>query len=219
MNLFSELQVAVQDDLTIGNESTLFPVSVIQRAINRAYNKCAGLFRWPETEDAKVTTSQLSVDYYDYPQTWRPDTIWKLTLNGVDLGDPLDFKDYQYEVENDLPSGKTTIWSSQWRRYFINPAPTAAGLEIVVWGQRSVEDMTEDEDITIWSYSMPECNEALVLEAVAILKGKGEDDKSGQFRSAEAKQILVVAWNKVKQEQDKYKKTRSEFVIPDFYSN
>ena len=225
MNLFYELQNAVLSDLTAGSESTLFDLGTVRRAVNRAYVKAAGLFRWPETEDAKKTSSQLGIDYYDYPQTWRPDSIWKLTLDDVDFGDPLSFKDYLYEVENDMPSGKERIWANQWRRYFLHPAPTAAGdYNIVVWGQMAVEDMVEDEDITIWSYSMPECNEALVLEAVAILKKKGEDVKVtktggtiGDMLSMEAKQILSIAWGKIREEQDRAKSTQPEFDIPDFF--
>ena len=229
MNLSSEIDAAIQSDLSVGNESTLFPLATIQLAKNRAYAKCAALFRWPETEDAKVTTTQDDVDYYDYPQTWRPDSIIKLKVDGVDYGDPLTFEDYQYELENSFPSGLTKIWANQWRRYFIYPAPVVAGLEIVVFGQRSVEDLTDDDGanpVTIWSYSMPECNEAVVKEAVAILRAKGDDvkvAKSGQtignMLSMEAQGILANAWNGIRKSQTKYRKTRSEFVIPDFFGD
>lgn len=222
MNLFSDLYAAVQSDLTIGTESSLFPLATVKLAVNRAYVKSAALFRWPETEDGKKTSTQADIDYYDYPQLWRPDSIWKLMVDDVNYGDPLSFKDYLYEIENltggELPCGRDYLWTNQWRRYFIYPTPTAAGSNnIVVWGQESVEDMSADADVTIWSYSMPECNEAIVLEAVAILKSKGEQEQSSQFKSAEAKQILVVAWNKIKQEQDKLKSTQPEFDVPDFY--
>jgi len=65
---------------------------------------------------------------------------------------------------------------------------------------------------------MPECNEAIVLEAEAILKSKGEEDKAGEFRSLQAKQILVVAWNKIRQEQNKYERIKPYFDVPDFFS-
>ena len=222
MNLFSELQQGVQSDVNIGSESTLFPPTTVKSAINRAYIKSAGLFRWAETEDAKKTSTQLGIDYYDYPDTWRPDSIWKLVVDDVDYGNPLSFKDYQYEIENKtgntLPSGRERIWTSQWRRYFIYPTPVASGdYNISVFGQRSVEAMDADADVTIFSYSMPECNEAIILEAVAILKGKGEDDKGGQFRSAEAKQILAIAWGKVRQDQAKYQTVQPMFRVPDYF--
>lgn len=218
MDLFSELQTAVQSDLTINNNSTLFPLATVKLALNRAYIKSGGLFRWAETEDAKKTSTQANIEYYDYPNTWRPDSIWKLTVDDQDYGEPLSFKDYLYEKENDIPSGRDYVWTSQWRRYFIYPTPTTAGsYNISVWGQKIVDTLTNDTDITIFSYSQPECNEAIVMEAVAILKGKGEDDKGGQFRSAEAKQILAIAWGKVKQDQAKYLKTQPMFDVPNYF--
>lgn len=218
MNLFSDLITAVQDDLTVGSESTLFPLSVVKRAINRAYNKAGGLFRWPETEDAKKTSTQSNIEYYDYPSTWRPDSIWKLTVDDVDYGDPLSFKDYLYEKEEEIPCGRDYIWASQWRRYFIYPTPTTAGsYNISVWGQRTVDELSADADVTIWSYAMPECNEAVVLEAVAILKSKGEVEKAAEFRSAEAKQILAIAWGKVRQDQAKYLRTQPMYDVPDYF--
>lgn len=218
MDLFSELIAGVQSDMTIGDESSLFPLATVKLALNRAYLKAGGLFRWPELEDAKKTSTENGKEYYDYPAGWRPDSIWKLTVDGTDYNDPLVFKDYLYEKENDIPSQATYLWASQWRRYFIYPTPTADGdNNISVWGSRVVDTLTEDADVTIFSYSMPECNEAVVLEAVAILKSKGEDDKSAQFKSAEAKQILVVGWNKVKQDQTKYEKTQPFFLVNDMF--
>ena len=218
MDLYSELIAAVQSDLTIGDESSLFPLATVKLALNRAYLKAGGLFRWPELEDAKKTSTEANKEYYDYPDGWRPDSIWKLTVDGQDYGDPLVFKDYLYETENDIPSGEDYLWASQWRRYFIYPTPTADGdNNICVWGVRVVDTLTEDADITIFSYSMPECNEAVVLEAVAILKAKGEDEKSSQFKSAEAKQILIVAWGKVRQEQSKYEKTTPFFNVDNMF--
>lgn len=218
MNTFLELQQEVQSDLTIGSESSLFPLATVKRAINRAYIKAGGLFLWPETEDAKKTSTVADQEYYDYPTNWRPDSIWKLVVNGQDYGDPLAFKDYLYEKENDIPSGESYLWSSQWRRYFIYPTPTTDGdFNISVWGQKTVDALSSDSDLTIWSYSMPECNEAIILEAAAILKSKGEEEKAGEFRSTEAKQILIVAWGKIRQNQAKYMKTLPFFDVTDMF--
>jgi len=226
MNLFSELITAVQSDLTINDDSTLYPIATVKLALNRAYIKCGGLFLWPETEDAKKTSTQANIEYYDYPATWRPDSIWKLEVDDVDYGDPLGFKDYMFEKENDVPCGRDYIWSSQHRRYFIYPIPTTAGdYNISVWGQKTVDALTNDGDVTIWSYSMPECNEAVVLEAEAILKKKGQDVRitssggtMGDLISVEAKQILSVAWSKIRQGQEKYQQTQPMFDTPDFFS-
>jgi len=219
MDIFTDLITGVQDDLTVGSESSLFPLALVKRAINRAYRKAAGLFRWPETEDAKKTSTVANQEYYDYPQNWRPDSIWKLKVDGEDYGDPVVFKDYLYEKENEIPSGMERLWTSQWRRFFIYPTPTTNGTNnICVWGLRIPDALSSDGDVTIFSYSMPECNEAIVLEAEAILKSKGELEKSAEFRSNEAKQLLTIAWGKVRQDQAKYEKSRPFFDVPDYFA-
>lgn len=218
MDLFSELQTALLSDLTVDSTSTLFPTETVKLAINRAYRKAGGLYRWPELEDAKKTSTVSGQEYYDYPDTWRPDSMWKLLVDDEDYFDPLAFKDYLYEKENNIPSGADSLWSTQWRRFFIYPTPTTNGNNnISIWGVKNVTTMTDDSDVTIFSYSLPECNEAIVLEAGAILKAKGEDNRTSEFKSAEAKMILTVAWGKIRQEQAKYERTIPLLDVTDMF--
>ncbi len=218
MDLFSELQTTVQSDLNVDSNSTLFPLATIKLAINRAYRKAGGLYRWPELEDAKKTSTVASQEYYDYPDTWRPDSMWKLVVDDEDYFDPLAFKDYLYEKENDIPSGADYLWATQWRRFFIYPTPTANGNNnISIWGVKNVTSLSNNSDVTIFSYSLPECNEAIVLEADAILRAKGEDNRTSEFKSVEAKQILTIAWGKIRQEQMKYERTTPMFEVGDLF--
>ena len=220
MDTLLELRTAVQSDLTVNSESTLFTPTVIDLAINRSYRKAGALFKWAETEDAKKTSTQVGQEYYDYPDNWRPNSAWKLTVDDEDYYDPLAFKDYLYEKENDIPSGSDYLWTQQWRRFFIYPTPTVAGSNnISIWGIKVVDKLEEDTDVTIFSYAMPDCNEAVVLEAVAILKAKGEDEKSGMFRSAEAKGLLANAWQKIRAEEAKFEKTQPLLDVPNFFGN
>ena len=226
MNLFSDLVTAVQDDLTVDDNSTLYPPALIKRAINRAYIKSSGLFRWPETEDAKKTSSVNGQEYYDYPQTWRSDSIGRLEMDDKQYGEepdgsPMDWNDYlTWRRDTNNASSTSKKWANQKRRYFIYPVPTANGTNnICVWGQVIPDALSSDGDVTIFSYSMPEGNEAIVLEAVAILKSKGENEKASEFRSIEAKQLLIVAWGKIQKEQAKYEKTQPFFDVPDYYGN
>ena len=224
MNTLLEMRTAIQTDFTIGDESTLYSPTVIDSAINRAYQKCATLFNWPELQDAKKTSTQANQEYYDYPQTWRSNSIWKIEIDGVRYGEdpdgsPLSFDDY-LNWKEDYPDATDKKWANQWRRYFIHPTPTVAGSNnISVWGMMNVESLTEDADTTIFSYGSPECNEAIVLEAIAILKSKTENDKSSQFKSQEAKQILLVTWGRISKEMAKYEKNQPFFDVPDYYSN
>jgi hypothetical protein len=222
MDTLLEMRTAVQADLNVGTESTLYSPTVIDLAINRAYTKSAALFPWPELMDAKKTTTQVGQEYYDYPSTWRSNSIWKLDIDGVRWGEdpdgsPLSFDDY-LNWKEDNPTSTDKKWANQWRRFFFRPLPTTATVVISVWGIMVNETLSEDAHVTIFSYSMPECNEAVVLEAVAILKSKGEQEKSGEFRSTEAKGILAVAWGKIRTENAKYEKNQPFFNVPDYYS-
>lgn len=219
METFLQIIAAVQDDMTIGDESPFMGLPLVKRAINRAYiNKVSNIFKWPQTEDALVTDSQANLEYYDYPDYWRPNSIWKLVVDGVDYEDPIAFRDYQYEKDNNNPSGKLKIWSNKGLRYFIDPTPTTDGDgNIEVHGQKIPAELSADGDFTIFSKNMPELNEAIVLEAKAILKAKGEQEDSSQFASSEAKQICITAWGKLREEQAKYEKTLPHFNVPDFF--
>ncbi len=223
MDLFSELVTAVQVDLNVGDESTLFSPTTIKLAINRAYRKSGALFPWPQLMDAKQTTTQTDQEYYDYPQIWRSNSIWKLTVDSVRYGEPpdgspLSFDDYELWKE-DYPDATDKKWSNQWRRYFIEPAPTVAGLTICIWGIKNTTTLTENSDETIFSYNSVENNEAVVLEAVAILKSQGEQEKAGEFRSAEAKLVLAASWGKIRAENAKYEKDLPMFSVPDYYGD
>lgn len=218
MDTFSELQAMVNGDLSIDSTSSFYTPTLVKLAINRAYIKSAGLYRWKETEDAKKTSTIANQEYYDYPTNWRPNSAWKIKVDSSDYGDPLVYKDYLYEQENNWSSALTKAWTSQWRRFFIYPTPTVNGVNnIEIWGVKIVDKLVNNTDVTIFSYSMPECNEAIVLEAEAILKQKGEEDATSQFKSAQALQILTIAWNKVQQDQKKYEKTRPFFDVPDLF--
>ena len=224
MNLFSDLIQAVQDDLTVDSNSTMYPLVLVKRAVNRAYIKCSGLFRWPETEDAKKTSSVATQEYYDYPQTWRSDSIFRLEMDDDQYGEdpdgsPLNWGDYLvWRSDSDNDNSTDKKWANQRRRFFIFPVPTTNGsYNISVWGQVIPDALVNDADVTIWSYSMPEGNEAVVLEAVAILKSKGENEKASEFRSTEAKQILIGMWDKIQKEQAKYEKNLPLFDVPNYY--
>src|SRR3990167_3495978 len=226
MDSFLQLIQATQSDLNIDDNSTLFPLTTVKLALNRSYRKAGGLFLWPETEDARKTSTQVSQEYYDYPDNWVPDSMYRLEVDDVqygegDDGSPLVFSDYlSWRADTDNANSTKKKWSSQWRRYFIYPVPTTLGSNnISIWGHKVVAELSANSDITIFSYSMPHCNDAIVQEAVAILKAKAEKESSSQFRSLEAKTILTIAWDKIKKSQSKYEKNLPFLDVPDYFSN
>lgn len=219
MDSFSEMVQAVQDDLSSSDTSTFYTESLIKRALNRAYRRAGGLFLWPETEDAQKTGTVAGDEYYDYPSNWRPDTIFRLEVDGKNYGDPTTFKDYLDWKENNAGSTDKK-WANQWRRYFIYPVPTTNGSNnIVIWGHKVVEKLVNNSDTTIFSYSYPECNDAVVLEAEEILKGKGDKVAEGQMASQKSLGILTTAFNKIRQAQNRQEKIYPFFDVPDLFGS
>ena len=223
MDLFSDIITAVQSDMTIGDESPLFPLATVKSVINRAYIKSAALFLWPETEDAKKTSTENGADYYDFPDDWQSDSMWRVEIDGVMYGEdpdgsPLAFRDY-LKWKEDNPTSTEKKWSVQKKRFFVTPTPTTNGdNNISVWGHLVVPLLSAVGDATIFSYIRPECNIAIELEAVAILKAKEQNEKVAQgFYSPEAKGILALAWSKVKKAQPKYAKNLPILDVPNFF--
>jgi|TARA_Y100000034_G_scaffold52172_1_gene64094 hypothetical protein len=224
MDTYLQIIQGVQSDLTIGDESPLFPLATVKLAIGRAYRKGAGLFRWPDLEDARVTSTKDGDEYYESPDDFQRDSIWRIEVDSKQYGEdpdgsPMSYPDYLiWRADDDNANSTEKKWAVHKNRFFIFPVPTTDGdKNISVWGQRLADALSNDGDVTIWSYTMPECNEAVVLEAVAILKAKGEAQQSGQILSLEAKQIWVTAWNRIKLNQSKYEKTQPFFNVKDMF--
>ena len=223
MDTLSELDTALVSDLNISSNSSLYPIATRYLALNRAYQKIGAFFKWPALEDSKKTSSEADVDYYDAPTIWRPDSIWRLEVDGVMYGEdgtgaPMAFEDYIiWKADN--PNSTLKKWTVQWLRYFISPTPSTNGVNnISIWGQENVATLANPTDTTIFSYNMPECNDAIVLEAGAILKKKGEDYKPGQMLSQEALQIIITSFSKIKKAQAKYRKIKPFFDVPDYFA-
>lgn len=223
MNTLSDIRTAIQTDLNVDSSASLFTPTTIDSAINRAYIKCARLFRFPQLEDAKCTTTQANVEYYDIPSTWTPDSVFLLQIGSDYYGDepdysPMTFEDYlSWKADTDNSSSTDKKWAVHGNQYFIYPTPTASALVISIWGQKNITALTLDADTTIFTYNMPECNEAILEEAKAMLKHKGEDDKGGQFFSSKALTTLSVAFNKLKQEKAKEEKENPMLQVFDMF--
>lgn len=223
MDTFLELIEAIASDLNISaSGSSLYPLPTIKRALNRAYSRAGGLFRWPETEDAQKRDSEANRTNYDYPSYWRPDSMYRLEIDGVRYGEdpdgsPLTFNDFR-NWQIDYPNSTDKKWTTQWRRFFISPVITSDGNKnIQAWGQKSVAKLEFEGDLTIFSKHMRECNDAVVLEALEILKNKGENTNTGMMMSQKAEKILSIAYQGIKQEQPKYEKNLPFLDVPDFF--
>ena len=219
MNTLSDIRTALSSDLNISSNSSLYPPATLDSTINRVYLIIAGMHRWPDTEDAKKTAVIADKEYYDYPQDWRPDSIWKLRIDGKDYGDPLQFKDYLLKKQSNYnPDEK--YWANHKRWFFIHPVPATNGTEanLHIWGHQTIDTLTDDDDPTIFSYSYPELNEAILLEALERLLTKGENVSKAAIQNTKAQTIIETVWARIREENAKYEKEEPMWEVPDYYT-
>src|SRR5258706_5888771 len=230
MDLFSDIVAAIQSDLNIDSNSTLFDTGTIKLNANRAYRKVSAYHRWPPLRDAQKTSTVAGQEDYDYPQNWQPDSIWKVRIAGKDMGDATTLKDYYNEVEINFPSGNKYIWTTQNDRILVQyngAAPITNGdNDIELWGFNYPPKMVADADVTVFSYNHPEINEAIVLEALSICRIKGGEQPVRLLRyiqgalllSIEAQGILDKTWAMIQQEQAKIDKTQAQWNVSDMFA-
>ena len=224
MNTLSEMRTALMSDLNVSSNSSLYPTATLTLALNRAYRKVGGMFKWSALEDALTTSTAVSQEYYEYPDNWKQNSVWRVLIDDNLYGEkpdgsPMIFADYLiWKEENENSTLKK--WANQWKRIFVYPTPTTAGSNnITLYGFKNVSTLSLDADTTIFSNSMIECNEGIVLEAGSILKRKGEDSPASRILNAEARNIWTSAYDTIKTEQSKYEKIQPMFNVPDYYSS
>lgn len=224
MDTFDEIRAVVRSDVNVSENSSLFPSETIDSAINRAYIRAGGLFPWKQLQNAKKTSTAINQENYDQPTDWYPDSIWRVSVDGKVFGErpdgsPIDFSDYLLWKENN-PTSQEKKWSKFEKQFFLFPVPTTVGNKnIIIFGQKVVTELVNPTDKTIFSVSMPEGNDAVALEAVEILKFKGEATQLGGMISQKAQQILTTLFSKGKGARSTYEKVQPFLDVPDFFGN
>lgn len=210
---FLEMQTAVYDDLSVANTDAFYSLAYIKRIINRAKNRVENAHDWPHLERAMTRDSEANQEYYNYPENWKQDSIYKLKYNGDDY-EKVRFKDYlQYQEDYDN-NATDKIFSDFRNRFFINPKPAilvTAGIEF--WGQEYSADLSGDTDET--PFTLEREVEEIIIElslAMALKKGRGSNYQRGMIMEKDALTKLEIINRKILKRQSSYRfKNRSMF--------
>lgn len=199
----AEIKQAIRDDLSIETGDFFYSDAYIQRIANRSVKWFAALHRWQQTQYAYYRNSVAGQEYYNYPEKFQTDTIWKLTFNGEDY-DRTAFSEYLKYQEDNTGTSTDKVFSDFRRQFFINPAPTVEA-EIAVWGHLVPDDMSADADTHPFA-GEADPEEAIVKYALgtALKKGRGSLYDKGVAEIAGAKSIADAIWERQKQEQADY---------------
>lgn len=220
MNTFLEMQTELQSRLSITGSSSFYTLARIKSELNDIHIWAGSLFDWPALKDARRTSSIAGNYYYDYPSTFRPESIWTIEIDGKEYN-PKDFDDFMDYKRNNPSDTSKRIFANYGLQYFVFPTPTANGTNnIDVWGFKNAPALSADGDKTIFSDYDPAGNEAIVKQALAVLQAKGKDKKTGQIEDAEAKAILAGIYQKILQNRQRYQKLdHPRFDVPDYFGS
>lgn len=199
----ADLKTAVRDDLSIATGDAFYSDAYVQRMVNRAVRWYAALHPWQQTQYGYRRDSVAGQEYYNYPEKFRTDTIWKLKFNSIRY-DRKDFSEYLNYLEDHGGTTSDKIYTDHRRQFFINPAPTVVA-EITVWGHLIPDEMSADEDTHPFA-DEADAEEAIVKYALGLClkKGRGSFYEKGKIEISEAEAMATKAWEAQKREQSKY---------------
>jgi hypothetical protein len=163
----------------------LFTDTILDRFINRAVKWVSNLHDWQQTQKAVKRDAEASQEFYNYPENFKTDSLYRLTVDGKVLKQVL-FEEYENYKENN--SGDKLLWADWKRRFFLNPIPSADGVKnIKLWGHQIPADMTADADENPFNDEQL-LEEAIHARALALCYTK----KGGSFRK-EARELTTEA--------------------------
>lgn len=215
---FLEMQNAIYDDLGKSNTDPFYTLAIIKRYINRAKNRVEAAHDWPHLERSDIRNSEANQEYYNYPENWKQDSIYKLKFDGDDY-DKVRFKDYLKYQEDNGNNATDKIFSDFRNRFFINPAPTSVvtgGIEM--WGQEYSADMSADADTTPFTLER-EIEEIIcnVARGMAIQKDKSKRKEGIEIVREEMTRLEIINHRILKRQSSYRMKDRKMFEKIDLF--
>ena len=206
-------QYDIKDDIIIqlgvSTSVGFYTDAILDDWIDKAYKWSSSYKKWPFTE-GRVTTTYVADDTdievgFNYPEGWKPDSIRMLRVGGKRFR-KVNFYKYQ-EFREDNSSDQEKIFTDHGRLYFINPQADVSGTT-TLWGQFT--PLIDTTDLTIFSDTAEEGNEAIIEEVISYAKKKEKKPQESMMHHQNAVRILEEIWQRIKDEQFGYHDTDDE---------
>lgn len=208
MQTYLEMQTELTSRLGVASSSTKFPSSRIQTLIKDAHMWATALYPFRQLTTVQTITSDGGEDF-PYPDAIRIGSIWAIYVNDLPFRKKR-WEDY-LEWKRLYPSSTKRIFAELGTNYYIHPTP-AAGLDIDTYGQVRATQLSADGDLTIFSNSNEEGNEAIVLKAMSVAKNDPN-------KAAEAVALLTKIFADQKDSsQFEQPLNKQLFDVPDFFA-
>ena len=206
-DIIDEVLIRLSASTTLG----YYTDTILNNWETQSHQWAAGFRKWPFTE-ARVSTTYASLVTDEdgllrgeYPEGFKADSIRYLTIGGKKLDKKNIFKFRQFIEDN--PDDDEKIYSDFGRNYYINPKVDLSGT-IMVWGQYTpAADITDENELTVFSGYEPDGNEAIVLEMLSYSMLREKKTQESIAYHKKATELLDIIWKRVTDEQFAYQST------------
>jgi hypothetical protein len=172
-------------------------------ALNDAGKQVCNAYRWGFLELALITQSRDASEYYDYPVSFTPDSIYQLSVAGEDYGaqDGRTRVNWErFQERKNIGDDNDYVFTNHNGFYFIYPVP-ADGLDISIFGLKKWVVLTAATEIAV---TPDELNDAIVKLALAkcLRKAKKYAEAKAELLEVLDPQVGLLAqiWAKTHEE-------------------
>ena len=221
METRAEMETELQLQLQSAANSSLFPSTRLTSLIQNAYKEATTLFKWLALARAKTTSTVAKVSgedvcYYDYPDEFRTNTIFRVQIDG----DEYNRKGFEsfLDYRNRTTSPSKRIFSNYQRFVFISPDTVVGTNNMDIWGIIQAPALSSSGSETIFSGNADEGNFAIVSLAISTAVKKINFKLSDKERN----NALVALGKMNNDEWDEYARDQQldtpMFEVPDFFN-
>lgn len=212
----------MRDELTsrllVADNSTMYTTTRIQNLILDAHLTATNMFPFPELQKAKMTGTLYGQYYYDYPTEFQVGSIFRVVVDDI-VYDKVAFEDWLDYKKNNATVTDKYIFAEYGKQIFIFPTPTTTGTNnIDVYGQIQATQLSGDSDLTIFSRSDDQGNEAIVKIALSVAIAR-IDKALAMKEYEEAVQKLAAIFNKyANRKQREQRLDHPFFDVPNYFT-
>lgn len=223
MQTRSDMEVELLARLRVAGNSTVFTADRLTQLIANAYIWCTEQYVFHELVKAKITSTIINQQYYDYPIEFRTDSIVSVIVGGVAYLRKNFFDFLSFQRDSQISSG-VYLYADYMRQFHIYPIPVASGsLDMTVYGAVQADALTNPDTTTIFTDQNASGNEAIVEKAFSVAVSTSTATRYSanlaDIHEKKAMSILTSIFKKQNQQTQKDQKMMPMYDVPDMFGS
>lgn len=214
-----DIETELVSRLQVASNSSQYPASRITTLIKDANLWATQLFDWDELYKW-VKTTTAARRYYSYPTNMRTNTVNALQIDGA-IYERKNYEDFEsFIIKN--PTSAKKIYALRGRLIWINPTPAVgAANNMHIYGCFQIfspYDLANSTDVTIFSNSHSEGNEAIICKALSVAVKRSNPKLSAE---EETRAVAILTAINGKQNEANGRSQRlnhARFSVPNFFA-